>query len=156
MSLQHLYVVTGCWRRDSTSSPVPPKRDVSLHNTLFLCILHNVWLGFLIFIFYIEDTTTSITLFSSFPHSLCNFPLSLQKYSSFAHVSEKRTAYLTMELRGNTSGKISAYFSFHLWTSWLLPLRLPIESGLSFAPVCSVIFTVLSICYFWTKSSISV
>lgn len=63
MSLQHLYVVTGCWR-DSTSSPVPPKSNVSLHNTLFLCILHNVWLGFLIFIFYIGDTTTSITLFS--------------------------------------------------------------------------------------------
>lgn len=131
LPLQYLYLVTGSWQWDFISGPVPPKSNVRLHNTLFLCILHNVWLGFLIFIFYIADTTTSIMLFSLPLILYAIFPLSLQKYSSFAHVSEKRTAYLTMELRGNVSGKISAYI--HPCTSWFLPLHLPIGSGLYFA-----------------------
>lgn len=44
------------------SCPSQKQRESS--QCFFLCILHNVWLGFLIFIFYIGDTTTSITLFS--------------------------------------------------------------------------------------------
>lgn len=125
LPLQYLYLVTGSWQWDFISGPVPPKSSVRLHNTLFLCILHNAWLGFLIFIFYIADTTTSIMLFSLPLILYAIFPLSLQKYSSFAHVSEKRTAYLTMELRENVSGKISAYIPLLFSSLYELNLTSP-------------------------------
>lgn len=149
LSLQHLYVVTGSWQRDSTSFPVPPKSNVSLHNTLFLCILHNVWLGFLIFIFNIGDTTTSIMLFS----------LSLILYAILPSLFRNTVALHTFQRKEQLILQWSLeeiclerflhifLFRFHLCTSWLLALYLPIESGLSFAPVYSVTFTVSSICY---------
>ncbi len=56
----------------------PSQKQCESSQYSFLCILHNVWLGFLIFIFYIADTTTSIMLFSLPLILYAISPLSLQ------------------------------------------------------------------------------
>lgn len=136
LSLQHLYLVTGSWQWDSISSLVLPKSNVSLHNTLFLCILHNVWLGFLIFIFYIADMTTSIMLFSLPLILYAIFPLSLQNTVALHTFQRKEQLILQWSLEEMCLERFLHIFLFlfHPCTSWFLPLHLPIGSGLSFAP----------------------
>lgn len=127
----------------------PSQKQCESSQYSFLCILHNVWLGFLIFIFNIGDMTTSIMLFSLSLILYAILPSLFRNTEALHTFQRKEQLILQWSLEEICLERFLHIFlfRFHICTSGLLPLYLPIESGLSFAPVYSVTFTVSSICY---------
>ncbi len=131
----------------------PSQKQCESSQYSFLCILHNVWLGFLIFIFYIADMTTSIMLFSLPLILYAIFPLSLQNTVALHTFQRKEQLILQWSLEEMCLERFLHIFLvlFHPCTSWFLPLHLPIGSGLSFAPCVTFLIHFF---FILTKTSI--